>query len=187
MPPRCRIPLPREPSAHGSPPPPAYSHQSIRRPGSLKITASCAQRPVVPVTVVAPLLPGPQGQPGTNRASPSRILHASPSLRTVIFDWARANRKETPALSWRGPFPWAQPEKLVGLQVFFPLCAPSAARRSCLSPSTRPLSLIRGPERGALRRFLPRAALLRGLIRGEGRETGPSSRAQKKHHENQIK
>ena len=44
VPPQCRIPLTREPSAPGTPPPPAYSHQSIRRPGSLKITAPCVHR-----------------------------------------------------------------------------------------------------------------------------------------------
>ena len=43
--------------------------------------ARCALSPVGPVTVTARLLPGPQGQPGSHRASPSCILHASPSLR----------------------------------------------------------------------------------------------------------
>jgi hypothetical protein len=38
----------------------------------------------------------------------------------------------------------------------------------------------------AVRRFLPRAALLSGLLMGEGRETGLSSRAQKKDHENET-
>jgi len=51
VPPRCRIPLAREPSAHGDP---AASSQAscrgrntvgLRRPGALKITASCVQRP----------------------------------------------------------------------------------------------------------------------------------------------
>ncbi len=51
MPPRCRIPLPREPSANGDP---AASSQAscrgrytvgLRRPGALKITAPCGPDP----------------------------------------------------------------------------------------------------------------------------------------------
>jgi len=50
---------------------------SLRRPGALKITASCGREPVAPVTLTAVLVPGPQYQRSA-RASRSRILHATP-------------------------------------------------------------------------------------------------------------
>ena len=93
LPPHSRIPLVREPLGPGSPPPPAITHPTIRRPGSVKITASCVQRPVGPVTLAARLLPGPQRPAGTNRASPSCILHARsrpPLTPLPLADHARA-------------------------------------------------------------------------------------------------
>ncbi len=60
-----------------------HRHPLRRTPGAggTKDNAPCALSPVAPVTLTARLLPGPQGQPAVTRASPSCILHASPSLR----------------------------------------------------------------------------------------------------------
>ncbi len=145
--------------------------QSIRRPGSLKITASCAQRPVVPVTVTAcsGCPPAPPASPRTARASPSRILHASPSLRTVISDWARADRKENTSAQLARAIPLGPTRHLADrrFQVFCRFVLPLLHGGPVSRPSPARF-LTQGARAWCPPKIPPRAALMRGLIRVKG-------------------
>ncbi|GEM_PF-2293591 len=101
VPPRCRIPLAREPSANGSPPPHRKSGRRRRhtaRPSAARCTednsvlwpgacrachAHCFHRP----------FPPPAG--GSARASRSRILHATPLTPLLCSAW-RGRSPPTP-------------------------------------------------------------------------------------------
>ena len=76
------------------------SHQPHRLPqagppvlAATKYNSALCPKPVVPVTVTARLLPAPQGQSGSYRASPSCILHASPLTPHLDLSLARAGKR----------------------------------------------------------------------------------------------
>ena len=137
--------------------------------------------------MTARLLPGPQGQPAATAPVPPASFTPAPHSAPVVFSQARAEgrgqgsrrpsragRPRDRATQLGGRPAWIREGRSVGLQMFFPHCALSAARRSSLSPSPARF-LIRGPKGGALRRFLPPAALMRGLpmVKGDRPDRAP--------------
>jgi hypothetical protein len=162
VPPRLRIPLPRDPSALGSPPPPDGVRQH-RRPGSLNITAPCDNRGGFTVTLPASRTSRSSGRPVARaariapvRRHPSRHpLNSAASIRGAeIFSRSRC-----------------------GLQVVFvvfvvPACRPSRGR------------FHRGVSRFPLK-TTPTDEPCSAAFPSAGRQTGPSRSPQKKDHEDQ--
>ena len=122
----------------------------LRRPGALKITASCVQRPLRAChdSLLSPALSPPAG--GSARASRSGILHASPSLRWSSQLRARGKQRSLRCASFRARLrhasaSFAREKTRRRSQVFFP------PRRAapCISPVYRPhppAQASRGPD-----------------------------------------
>src|ERR1035437_8155648 len=100
-PPHCRIPLAREPSAMGPRRLPARQHD--RRPGSLKITASCATTGCGVVTRLAvPTLALGRGKPRANlqasfmpavRAAVLKVSAGKSALEQARWWWLNQQRQ----------------------------------------------------------------------------------------------
>jgi hypothetical protein len=160
---------------------PAPAHAGPPVLAALKITASCVLSPLRACHAhclrPAALTLRPR-RPRSARASRSGILHASPSLRWLDQSGARGEIIPLRFISGEASprqrelrSEYRTGEGVAGQLVFRcffafvlpllhggPVCRPPPAR-----------FLIRGPEGGALRRFLPPAALMRGLpmVKGE--------------------
>ena len=124
----------------------------LRRPGALKITASCVQRPLRACHAhclrPAALTLRPR-RPRSARASRSGILHASPSLRWLDQLRARGNQRSLRCASFRARLrhasaSFAREKRRRRSQVFFP--PPGAAL--CISPVFSP-SPARSDQQGA--------------------------------------
>ena len=125
----------------------------LRRPGALKITASCVQRPLRACHAhclrPAALTLRPR-RPRSARASRSGILHASPSLRWSSQLRARGKQRSLRCASFRARLrhasaSFAREKTRRRSQVFFP------PRRAapCISPVYRPhppAQVSRGPD-----------------------------------------
>ena len=83
-----------------SPPAAGATQSALRRPGPLKITASCGQTPCPRLSrsLLSPALSPPAG--GSARARRSRILHASPELRWSSQSRARGKERSLRSASF---------------------------------------------------------------------------------------
>ena len=127
------------------PPAAGATQEALRRPGALKITASCVQRPLRACHAhclrPAALTLRPR-RPRSARASRSGILHASPSLRWSNQLRARGKGKTgkpPPVGCGRPQFRAAKTggrplRRVTWPSDVFSACAPSA----CFSPVSRP-------------------------------------------------